>query len=117
MHCFRGVVLALALLGAVCCHAGVSANEGGTDPSFELTAEGGGEPTVARQARLGPVLPNCDDSVSKNEFRAAGWDTQALPLLQAQLPEGNMTPNIVIFFVDDMGVQTFWTAFPEENTR
>lgn len=39
MHCFRGVVLALALLGDVCCHAGVSANEGGTDPSFEITAE------------------------------------------------------------------------------
>jgi N-sulfoglucosamine sulfohydrolase len=29
--------------------------------------------------RPGPVLPNCDDSVSKNEFRAAGWDTQPLP--------------------------------------
>jgi len=29
--------------------------------------------------RPGPVLPNCDDSVSKNEFRATGWDTQPLP--------------------------------------
>ncbi len=29
--------------------------------------------------RSGPVLPNCDDSVSKNELRAAGWDTQPLP--------------------------------------
>ncbi len=28
--------------------------------------------------RSGPVLPNCDDSVSKNVFRAAGWDTQSL---------------------------------------
>lgn len=29
--------------------------------------------------RSGPVLPNCDDSVSKNALRAAGWDTQPLP--------------------------------------
>jgi hypothetical protein len=30
-------------------------------------------------SRPGPVLPNCDDSVSKNEFRTAGWDKQPLP--------------------------------------
>lgn len=30
-------------------------------------------------SRPGPVLPNCDDSVSKNEFRAAGGDKQPLP--------------------------------------
>lgn len=29
--------------------------------------------------RLGPVLPNCDDSPSKKALRAAGWDTQPLP--------------------------------------
>lgn len=29
--------------------------------------------------RPGPVLPNCDDSPSKNALRAAGWDTQPLP--------------------------------------
>lgn len=29
--------------------------------------------------RPGPVLPNCDDSPSKNALRAAGWDTQPAP--------------------------------------